>query len=65
MTWTASWNGPIPASTVGECRYSQEIIAMISYDPDIAMDGNVQNDDVRSSNNMKKRTVNYIVQCPL
>jgi hypothetical protein len=56
------WNDP--TLDQGECNYSQEIIARINYDVDINMDGNEQNDDIRNSNNMKKKTFNYVVQCP-
>ncbi|THB74613.1 MAG: hypothetical protein D3926_21740 [Desulfobacteraceae bacterium] len=53
-----------PSLDFGECQYNKEVIAMITYDPDITMDGNEQNDDARNNNNMKKQNVNYIVECP-
>lgn len=48
----------------GECHASREVIAMISYDPDILMDSNPGNDDIQNTNNMKKQNVTFIVECP-
>jgi len=48
----------------GECKADRQVIAMISYDPDIRSDGNPNNDDVQNSNNTKKKAFSFIVECP-
>ena len=48
----------------GECQAERVIWSFVSYDPDISMDGNPQNDDCNVRNNKKRYTVKYMVECP-
>ncbi len=53
----------------GECQAERVILAYVSYDPDILMDGNPQNDDCNGTgpaqvNNQRRYTVRYMVECP-
>jgi hypothetical protein len=52
----------------GECKAEVEVIVRVSYDPDIRMDSNPQNDDCYSGNDrcaeVPSNFVKYMVQCP-
>jgi len=51
----------------GECCREVQVLGMISYDPDILMDGNVNNDDCNAGNNsysdLPATHVKYTVMC--
>ena len=51
----------------GECCREVQVLGMISYDPDILMDGNVDNDDCNPNNNsyadVPATHVKYTVMC--
>ncbi|MCU0288968.1 MAG: hypothetical protein MUF15_21560, partial [Acidobacteria bacterium] len=51
LIWERDWNSSSPNE--GEFPYSYRLI--ISYDPDIYMDANKDNDDCNGSNNQKDR----------
>jgi len=61
------WNCTTPLSP-GECCRELEVIVMVSYDPDILMDGNIDNDDCNYNNNrcanVPANHVKYTVECP-
>ena len=53
----------------GECKAERVIMSFVSYDPDILLDSNPQNDDCGGTgpaqgNNMKRHTIRYMVECP-
>lgn len=52
VSYVRSWNASSPA----EGEFPPSYLLLISYDPDIAMDGNEGNDDCRSTNNRKERS---------
>ena len=47
VSYTRSWNSSSPA----EGEFAPEYILVIDYDPDLFLDGNVNNDDTNSANN--------------
>lgn len=51
IAFKRTWNSSSPA----EGEFPPTYIVTISYDPDIRMDGNKQNDDCNLENNSKKR----------
>jgi len=52
LTWERDWNSSSPSE--GEFPNSYRLL--ISYDPDIYMDGNDNNDDANQNNNKKERS---------
>lgn len=52
VSYERDWNASSPA----EGEFPPSYILMISYDPDIQMDGNEANDDCRAGNNRKERS---------
>ncbi|HET9933422.1 MAG TPA: hypothetical protein VFQ35_22110 [Polyangiaceae bacterium] len=48
LTFSRTWNASSPA----EGEFPPSYRAIISYDPDILLDGNVKNDDCRAANNV-------------